>query len=78
MEALFQLDEVISVVCFCDVHDELGQSFGSSPAAGLLRCCRGEGGREGKKHKGGGGEEKRKRVHDIISPGLLRSSPVEG
>lgn len=77
MEALFQLDEVISVVCFCDVHDELGQSFGSSPAAGLLRCCRREGGRE-KNIRGGGGEEKRKRVHDIISPGLLRSSPVEG
>lgn len=52
------------------------------PKLWLVSCCRAspllqEGGREGKKHKGGG-EEKRKRVHDIISPGLLRSSPVEG
>ena len=52
------------------------------PKLWLVSCCRAspllqEGGREGKKHKGGGGE-KRKRVHDIISPGLLRSSPVEG
>lgn len=27
MEALFQLNEVISVVCFSDVHDEFGQSL---------------------------------------------------
>lgn len=40
---------------------------GSAPAAGLLHCCR----REGKNIR----EE---RVHDIISPGLLRSSPTEG
>lgn len=42
---------------------------GSAPAAGLLRCCRRE-----EKHIRGGKD----RVHDIISPGLLRRSPVEG
>ena len=36
MEDLFQLNEVISVVCCSDVHEEFGQKPGSAPAAGLL------------------------------------------
>lgn len=70
MGALFQLNEVISVVCFLWCAWRVWPKPGSAPAAGLLRCCR----REEKNIRGG----KKERVHDIISPGLLRSSPVEG
>lgn len=59
-----------SVVCLFHVHDESGQSpvllQGFSPfAVGEMKKA------EGAFVWGG-------RVHDIISPGLLRSSPVEG
>lgn len=62
MEALFQPGEVITVVRL------MCAMASTKAAAGLL-----EG---GEKHNGGGGG--RKRADDIISPGLLRSSPVEG
>ncbi|KAK5895804.1 hypothetical protein CgunFtcFv8_009463 [Champsocephalus gunnari] len=65
---LIRAHEVISVVCFSDVHEEFGQSLAQLLLLASPLLCEGGG-----KHKGG-----KERVHDIISPGLLRSSPVEG
>lgn len=48
MEALFQLNEVISVVCFSDVHDEFDQSLAPLLLPGFSTAVRGR-----EEHKGG-------------------------
>lgn len=67
MEALFQLSEVIALMCSSHVHDELCQS--RAPQLGFCACCR----RDEKlmRSVGGGGKSPR---HHLSGPFMELSS----